>query len=149
MKKFLLGCIVGGFVVSKAYDWALKYYDYTVKPEKHFSDIFNDLKWDREDHIKNAIERLKEESKTRGYLTIDEMFKIFDLPKTPGESFKIYKYAVFHGLTYDDICKITPLKNIRDGNWRLDFHDGMSHYFNHFTKVKWEEDENNEKEESR
>ena len=149
MKKFLLGCVVGGFTVSKVYDWCLKYYDYKPKPEKCFSDIFNNLRWYREEHIKNAIEQLKENSEEQGHLTIYEMMELFSLDQSVIDSRSRDVYAKTCGLTYDDICKITYMKSIRDGKWRLLFHDGIANYFDHFIRVVWEEDENDEKEGSR
>lgn len=135
MKNFLLGCIVGGFVTSKTYDWFIKHwFDFAEKPSFYYTKIFTNLKWDREEKITKAIEVLKEAASEKGFVTIATMVKIFNLKVTnDGHSLN---YAVNHGLSLDDICKITPMKSVtKPGYWQMNYHQGISELFNLFTEV--------------
>lgn len=146
MKKFLFGCIVGGYVTGKVYEWFLKNtYDMKEKPQYYYTMCFNNLYWEREENALTAIETLKERSEETGYLSICAINKLFKL-NTITEG-KLLHYATTHGLTHDDICKITVMKSVtKGGRWRLNFHDGLyNDLFNHFVILPNADEDQEEK----
>ena len=149
MKEFIVGFIVGGYLMDKFYPRLSNFCGYKsiLTPAGYYSRLFNNLKWEREEYVENAIKELKNYAEAYKYVTIAQMADLFKVKdpyiKTNYNTFGVHEpnaeysdYAHHYGLTYNDICKLKPLKSVTKGGYHLDFNDGFLTFYDHFACVK-------------